>query len=295
MPSKRTKKRCPYCRALLQSVSLEAHVKKDCSRWHNPRISNESDYLASSIPRTIAFQEQNVVFSGHGPFEPTKLALLLPPSSSLYYEATAPAKVNLDVIVLGEEDYSRNVIRSICETSVKPPRFLPQQGFVDELLFGVDWWNVKVDLLNSCLGHHRGLSYAKFCYEDTFRWPGTQAPESTGSKAAEIDFRTSTPLFDRGYSMADGYSAEAQKKRWSILKKATRELGLKEVAYTIARHCRRCKSQKGGREKYARAIKEWESDLVRLKKAYYEPMRRGAKFTWPHTELQNDSAKRTLQ
>lgn len=210
MPRKRAKKRCPYCRILLQSVSLEAHVREDCPRWHDPKTSNKSDYIASSIPRTTAFREQNVVFSGHGPFESTHLALLLPPSSLPYHEAVAPVKGSrYDVVVVGEKDYSRNANKTICETNARPPRFIPQQGFVDELLFGVDWWNTRVDLLNSYLEHHRGLSYAKFCFEGTFRWPGTQARESTRSKVTELDFRTSTPLFDRGYSMADGYSAEA--------------------------------------------------------------------------------------
>ena len=63
---------------------------------------------------------------------------------------------------------------------------------------------------------------------------------------------------------------------------ALSELGLREVAEIIARLCRERKRQDDGRQRYAYAIAEWEHDLARLKREYYD--RASESFRWPSTQ-----------
>ncbi len=85
------------------------------------------------------------------------------------------------------------------------------------------------------------------------------------------------------YRLGYRITGRSRSKRWKILKtRAVPELGLREVAETIARHCRVRKRQIGGREKYANAIAEWEHDLDRLKRELYTGQR--ARFVWPRSE-----------
>jgi hypothetical protein len=73
-----------------------------------------------------------------------------------------------------------------------------------------------------------------------------------------------------------------RRQRWEVLtRKALPQLGLREVAETIAGHCRARKRQRGGTEKFANAITEWEYDLARLKAEFYVGQPR--RFVWPRT------------
>jgi len=183
---------------------------------------------------------------------------------------------------------TRNLIRSACEKGSKPPRFLPHEGFVDELLFGANWWTTKVDMLNATVEHHEGLRFAKFRFEVNFAWPGTEVIDSQGSKASDASYQPTHPLFELGYNVQKGTSRQ---KRWNILtNEALQKLGLRVIANHIAMLCRHRKRQdlsarKAGRpQRYSHAIGEWEYDLAHLKKEYYDK-RRGKGFVWPSTEL----------
>jgi hypothetical protein len=179
--------------------------------------------------------------------------------------------------VIGQTDFSEDVITDVIDRDDEPPRFLPQEGFLDELLFGHDWWNIDVEWLNAVLEYHPGLQYVKSL--ETFPWPGTDAPEASRTGVSEAEFQSETPLHRLGYQI----TGRSRSKRWEILKsKAVPELGLQEVAETIARHCRVRKRQVGGREKYANAIAEWEYDLARLKRKFYPNYR--PRFVWPRSE-----------
>lgn len=71
-------------------------------------------------------------------------------------------------------------------------------------------------------------------------------------------------------------------ERWDVLTSdALSELGLREVAEIIARLCRERKRQGDGRQRYAYAIAEWEHDLARLKREYYDHA--SEPFRWPST------------
>jgi hypothetical protein len=85
--------------------------------------------------------------------------------------------------------------------------------------------------------------------------------EETGSGSdSEYDLRDRSKLKELGYDTNKSPSV-----RWRILTdKAVPELGLPKVARLIAWFCRSRKQQRGGRQKFASAIREWEHDLDRL-------------------------------
>ena len=71
-----------------------------------------------------------------------------------------------------------------------------------------------------------------------------------------------------------------KEKRWTMLEKTVKQLGLKKVAYTIAQNVKLRKGQKNGETKFKYSISEWEYDLAKLKKHYYKNQ-----FTWPSTKV----------
>ena len=73
-----------------------------------------------------------------------------------------------------------------------------------------------------------------------------------------------------------------REKRWTLLEKAVKQIGLKRVAYTIAQNVKLRKGQKNGEVKYKYAITEWEYDLAKLKKHFYRN-----DFYWPSTKVTN--------
>jgi hypothetical protein len=237
---------------------------------------------------TSPLVEQRVVFTGLGPFLAVELWELLP-SGAVWELGDATEEDEFDVVVIGRKAFSEDLILGVIDhaassTTHAVPRFLPQEGFVDELLFGNDWWNYRVDLLNETLEHHEGLQFARSFFDTVdFPWPSTEAVESPGSPgggASSVELRNETPLRQLGYQI----TGTSRGERWRILTEAAvPQLGLREVAYTIAENCCRCKRQRGGRERYEYAIGEWEHDLARLKREYYGAGY-GARFHWPTSE-----------
>lgn len=238
------------------------------------------EYLASLgrlvVPRAFGFLDQRIAFSGYGPFDIEDLARLLPVEVEWFEDQDLPENLPVDVIVLGQEGFLEDAIVASLRYNKKPLRFLPQEGFVDEFLFGHDWWNKAVDWLDTVSAYHPGLQYVRSL--QTFPWPSTEASESAGVSKSEADFQLETRLYRLGYQITD----RSRRQRWKTLETvAVPELGLQEVAETIARHCRNRKRQKGGRERFKYAIAEWEFDLARLKKEFYDGRHR---FAWPPSE-----------
>lgn len=110
-----------------------------------------------------------------------------------------------------------------------------------------------------------------------FKWPSTYAVETIKSIPTIVDgFAKESRLHRLGYRI----SSTSRQKRWRILEQeALPQLGLKEIAYTIAGNVRARKRQRGGSDKYKYAIAEWEHDLSELKRNYYK-----RDFTWPRTD-----------
>ncbi len=106
-----------------------------------------------------------------------------------------------------------------------------------------------------------------------FKWPTLNVLELESDTNSDPVFKEQSNLNKLGYKIT-GMNRE---QRWLILtKRAIPELGLKEVVMTIASHVRNRKRQVEGTEKFRYAIGEWEHDLMRLKKDYYQ-----ADFIWP--------------
>jgi hypothetical protein len=246
----------------------------------------QMDYVAllSKLvaPQALSLLNDTILFTGETPYLSSDLMRLLPTQVECYEDFVVPEfvpeGVRFSIVVIGRGGFSEEDIDYVLATSGdSPPIFLPQEGFLDRLLFGHDWWHDYPDLLNEALESHPSLRYAKSL--STFPWPTTEAEESSGAGESEAEFRADTRLHKQGYRITGLSRAD----RWEVLKtKAVPNLGLEEVATTIARHCRTRKRQVGGRQKFSHAITEWEHDLARLKTEMY--LGHGPRFAWPPSE-----------
>jgi hypothetical protein len=225
---------------------------------------------------------QTILFSGSDPFEAEDLANLLPDNASWFTDEDAldqlsqDVAVEADLLVIGSNAFSADVIEAAIADAPAELIVLPQEGFLDLLLFGHDWWHVEIGVLNSFLDSHEGLAFAKSLA--TFEWPSIEAAESTGDSSAG-QFRPETQLHRLGYQITDTTASQ----RWkTLVNRAVPEMGLQQVAETIAMLVRLRKSQRNGRTRYVNAIAAWEQDLDRLKTEFYPRYRHA--FVWPTTE-----------
>ncbi len=286
-------------------------------------FAHRVNYLAALgrlvVPRAFAFAGQKVLFVGHEPFDAEELGGLLPDGTEWHEHQYAPKGFEPDVAVLGRA-LPEGVVESVLGGAGGSPKVVPQEGFVDELLFGHDWWTVKREALREMVDMHQGLRSARSVGalnragiegphpvetaisragsrskpdEETeagrgpveidsppsaFSWPSTEAKETRGGGEGEYDLRTRSRLKELGYD-----TIKSPSTRWRILTdQAVPELGLPRVAGLIAWFCRSRKAQRGGRQKFARAIGEWEHDLERLRCELYPKHR--PRFNWPRSE-----------
>jgi hypothetical protein len=161
-------------------------------------------------------------------------------------------------------------------------RFLPQEGFVDLILFGFDWWTDRlVGYLDHSCTYYPSLAYIRDnASANDFEWPTVEATPVAESRGPDEKHRAEqTELNRRGYNVAkDGPSREG---RWRLLCMIIdgRDMTLRDVVGTIASLCRARRRQYDGENKFARALQEWEYDLHRLKVAYYDRGR--YQWSWP--------------
>lgn len=242
-------------------------------------FARQMDYVSRLsklvAPRAFSFLEDTILFTGNHPFSSEELAGLLPTQVECYEDYEAPREARFSVVIVGQTDFSKDLIRSVVDRSSLPPSFLPQEGFLDELLFGHDWWGTDIEWLNAVLQYHPGLQYVKSL--ETFPWPGTEVEVSQGGGDGELELRERSRLKELGYD-----TGKSRTVRWRVLTdKAIPELGLPKVAGMIAWFCRLKKRQRGGKQKFARAIGEWEHDLTRLEREIYP---KHPRFNWPRSE-----------
>ncbi len=300
--------------------SVEKH------RVDSDRFAEQVNYLAALgrlvVPRAFTFAGFRILFVGHDPFDAEELGGLLPDGTVWCEQQYAPDGFEPEVVVLGRT-FPGGLIESVLEDNASSSKVIPQEGFLDELLFGHDWWTVKREALREMVGIHPGLQAASsvgalrpFGTEapaprpveqkspptldlstpnkgtgagvapvgtenpasSAFSWPSTEAKETGGRSEGEYDLRDRSRLKELGYDTTRAPSA-----RWRILiTEAVPELGLPRVAGLIAWFCRSRKAQRGGRQKFARAIGEWEHDLERLRREVYPSHR--PRFNWPRSE-----------
>jgi len=231
------------------------------------------------LDRARRFDGKSVVLAGQLPFARGDIAGLIPPAASVHVDEL-PDGLTPDYIVIGQDGARLPLLDQCIEAAAQDTRFLPQEGFLDEVLFGFDWWVSEVDQLNDACNYYTGLAYVRSQFEELgFEWPSSEAnsvPEVIGP-----DDKTrmqETELYRRGYNVARGTN---RARRWAVLRRIIEgsEMPLQEVVGTIASHCRARRRQHGGEEKYSRALGEWEFDLQRLKTTYYDG--RPSSFSWP--------------
>jgi hypothetical protein len=227
-----------------------------------------------------AFENVDVVFVGELPYLPTDLAKLLPPTAKRFLN-DLPGEVVPDFVVIGQQSADESLLDKCMDASYTDTRYLPHIAFIDQAIFGYDWWASQVPLLNHACVYYPGLEYVRAHSADqSFDWPSVEAtpvPEPTG---ADEEDREETELHKRGYDVKKGRSRE---NRWLVLTRIIdgSEMTLEQVAGTMAWYCRNFRRQFDGENKYSRALGEWEFDLQRLKATYYEPRRN--RFSWPST------------
>ena len=296
--SKRTAERGPSASSAdLEAVERVARLAGEppaTRRHQDAALHARLAYLAKVgkflLPKAFLLNSQGVLFTGDGPYEAHQLARLLPNEARALVDGESPEDTSSHLVVVGRKNFHGDRMRRAILRAHGPPRFVPQEGFIDELLFGRNWWRVEVELLNAALAHHPGLRHAKELLEGAsrryarpdrrFRWPSAEPQDGKNPvpSGADAEYREKSPLFVLGYRIK-GMSRE---ERWEVLTSdALSELGLREVAEIIARLCRDRKRQDDGRQRYAYAIAEWEHDLARLKREYYEHA--AESFRWPST------------
>jgi hypothetical protein len=236
------------------------------------------DYTAilgkTIVPNAERFNGHNVVFTGEDPYALDDLVGLLSPETNWFINQS-PAAEPVHTVVIGQVEYAEQLIQNILGSGFTPPRFAPQEGFLDELLFGHDWWSVDIPLLNNAAEYHEGLKFVKSL--GWFPWPGTEVTRSDGSEA-EFEFtQDQSFLYVLGYSVRKG--GPGRRQRWIILQGAVRSHGLQAVSEQIASAVRLRAKRSDATTTFKRSIEEWRHDLGRLRKTYFDKTR--TKFRWP--------------
>jgi hypothetical protein len=187
----------------------------------------------------------------------------------------------VDTIVVGWDCDEPDVLVDWIEQPGRPPRFLPQEGWIALLLLEQDWWLDEPASLNRVADEGHPIKVVREAWPSGFRWPGVEVeeiPEPTGQGLA-TDPAEESHLHRLGYQITGMGRAD----RWRVLTvRAVPELGLQETANTIAGHVRLRRRMRGGESRFAYAIQEWEHDLERLRSTYFRPGATG--FPWPSTD-----------
>ena len=181
--------------------------------------------------------------------------------------------------VVGTDFYNVTEIEDYVDHYGNLTKILPQEGFIDLILFGNDWWLEETSKLNACLEHHPGLQYAKSLEgAGSFQWPSTYSVctgPSHDSSGIDSDYAPDSILSRHGYLIwKNGRLTSAWKRRLS-LKESISCHGLQEVADKIAHFCRTYRRQ--GRN--PNAVATYEKDLSWMKVKFYDGKFLG--FVWP--------------
>ncbi len=225
------------------------------------------------VGNSLVFDDTRVVFLGDDPFTVDDLVSLLPDGC---HTTTDTIDLLANFVVIGTRGFDESQLIDLARAVGPNCAFLPQDGFLDLVLFGYNWWTDFHNLMEDVALHHPAFKILKAL--DGFTWPSTYSPESAGDRTVPEEFRPETELKSLGYQITGSTRA----RRWNVLEIAVPMLGLRVVVETIANHVRLRKAQKGGRFKFRNAIAEWTHDLDRLKRTYY--VGPAAQFRWPSIE-----------
>lgn len=225
-------------------------------------------------------------FTGVGPHDPSELKRLIPDftkfivtdSDTLTYPDRP--QVSNTCYVIGSDFYNETEIEHYVRSYGHLVKILPQEGFIDLVLFGNDWWLDQTDKLNDCLEHHPGLQYAKSLagtqiYD--FKWPSVKPftfdllSEPTQE---DVKYKPDSCLSRHGYKHKIGGKDLTDAQLIKALDKAIEAEGLE----ACVRHMHRLRTRRiswGQPE----ACKKWDAHLAYMKEEYYDVRNYG--FMWP--------------
>jgi hypothetical protein len=255
------------------------------------------------------FQGNKICFTGAGPFINSDLMSLLPDHVNAHDLGEHPLEDDDDdhtdysdirFFILGQSEYDEDEIKAYVRYAEDRAAFLPQEGFLDLILFGYDWWHGEtiededsedlIEELNAVLEYHAGLQYVKSLEDDLdWEWPSTYAEPSNGNGTDEGEYIEVTDTRKAGYEHWSRGKRLSDRRRRARLRPIVnqyvlqlgRVLPLQEIAETIAGLCKRLKRQ----DRFPTAIKNYENDLAWLKKNYYDRIRGKKPFRWPTTDI----------
>jgi hypothetical protein len=178
----------------------------------------------------------NVVFAGFYPRDPVDLVKLLHPSSSDYIGTLPCDQSAPDLVVVGQRDVDDSFLDECLVTAHAATRFLPQERYLDLVLFGIDWWGeaCELGLLDNACSYYPGLNYVReksAWYH--FDWPSVRATPVAQAAGPDSRERGRTQFNKLGYNVKPARSRE---DRWALLKQIVdhNEMSLEDVARTIA-------------------------------------------------------------
>lgn len=84
-------------------------------------FARQMDYVSRLsklvAPRAFSFLEDTILFTGNDPFSSEELAGLLPTQVECYEDYEAPQDARFSVVVVGQTDFSKDLIRSVVDRS----------------------------------------------------------------------------------------------------------------------------------------------------------------------------------
>ena len=222
-----------------------------------------------NLPR---FSSAVVVFAGEGPFCVSDLIRLLPRGARVSTNLL-PKHLVPNFVVIGQQDWPERLLDRCMTRANETTQFLPQEGFIDLILFDWDWWNRNPAYLNSACTYYSGLRYVR---RESLTVSGFQWPSTYGPVVVKDEHESETLLHKLGYNVGEGRMTRYE--RWEVLTTIIdeRRISLKHAANLIAWLC---KTRRALARDYSRAIGEWEHDLAQLKRTYYSKAK--YKWTWP--------------
>ena len=200
-------------------------------------------------------EDASFIFTGEGPYKSEDLCRLLPHDNSLNLNIDPPPiwpfhddGVDPVYIVVGKENYDEEQMVNFVQNFESNCVFLPQEGYLDLILFGRNWWTEEPGLLNECLEHHDGLQYAKLLAGEQydFKWPSTFVLPSfqlQGSINTSAEYDEDSCLSRSGYKHWINGRELPDHELVAALHKAIDAEGLEEVVCTMAGFLRRYRRQ----------------------------------------------------
>lgn len=166
----------------------------------------------SAGSRLIQADSRRVLITGSFPINSEDLVTLIPVAwEPCVVDEGQPADFigEIALAIIGQEDFSRDALLQLIGSG-QGTRFLPQEAFVDQLLFGHDWWTTPPKWLDAVASYHDGLAFVA----ENRGGLGPQVRQgspSTGELANRLNARSF--LRELGYSVASDGPSELERRR----------------------------------------------------------------------------------